>query len=307
MTRKTVLPYLPTSSQTPGERLREAWTVENPLQIVGTVNAYSALQAERAGFRCIYLSGSGVAASSHGLPDLAITSLDDVLVDARRITGATDVPLLVDIDTGWGSAFNIARSIRELERAGVAGVHIEDQVATKRCGHRPNKEIVSADEMCDRIIAAVDSKSHPSFVVMARTDALAVGGLREVLDRAESYATAGADAIFAEAMTDAQMYQQIVECVDVPVLANLTEFGKTPLYSLQDLREVGVRMALYPLSGFRAMSKAAELVFEAIREEGTQSKVVKRMQTREELYKVLKYHEFEEKLDALYKGGDSNG
>ncbi len=307
MTGKTVLSYSPTSSQSPGERLRQAWIEENPLQIVGTVNAYSALQAERAGFRCIYLSGSGVAASSHGLPDLAITSLDDVLVDARRITGATSVPLLVDIDTGWGSAFNIARSIRELERAGVAGVHIEDQVATKRCGHRPNKEIVSADEMCDRIIAAVDAKSHPSFVVMARTDALAVGGLEEVLDRVECYAKAGADAIFAEAMTDAQMYRQIVERVEVPVLANLTEFGKTPLYSLQDLRAVGVRMALYPLSGFRAMSRAAESVFEAIREEGTQSKVVEHMQTREELYEVLRYHEFEKKLDALYKGGNSNG
>ena len=307
MIRETDLSNSPTSSQSPGERLREAWTVENPLQIVGTVNAYSALQAERAGFKCIYLSGSGVAASSHGLPDLAITSLDDVLVDARRITAATDVPLLVDIDTGWGSAFNIARTIREMERASVAGVHIEDQVATKRCGHRPNKEIVSADEMCDRIVAAVDSKTHASFVVMARTDALADGGLEEVIARVKRYESAGADAIFAEAMTDVEMYRQIVECVDVPVLANLTEFGKTPLYTLQELREVGVRMALYPLSGFRAMSRAAESVFEAIREQGTQSKVVERMQTREELYEVLRYHEFEEKIDALYKGGNSNG
>lgn len=307
MIRETDLSNSPTSSQSPGERLREAWTVENPLQIVGTVNAYSALQAERAGFKSIYLSGSGVAASSHGLPDLAITSLDDVLVDARRITAATDVPLLVDIDTGWGSAFNIARTIREMERASVAGVHIEDQVATKRCGHRPNKEIVSADEMCDRIVAAVDSKTHASFVVMARTDALVDGGLEEVIARVKRYESAGADAIFAEAMTDVEMYRQIVECVDVPVLANLTEFGKTPLYTLQELREVGVRMALYPLSGFRAMSRAAESVFEAIREQGTQSKVVERMQTREELYEVLSYHEFEEKIDALYKGGNSNG
>ena len=307
MTKEATLPESQISSPSAGTRLREAWTVENPLQIVGTVDAYSALQAERAGFRCLYLSGSGVAASSYGLPDLAITSLDDVLVDARRITSATDLPLLVDIDTGWGSAFNIARAIRELERAGVAGVHIEDQVATKRCGHRPNKEIVSTEEMCDRIVAAVDAKSHPSFVVMARTDALAVSGIEEVLSRVVCYEKAGADAIFAEAMTDAQLYRQIVNCVDVPVLANLTEFGRTPLYTLQELQEVGVRMALYPLSGFRAMSKAAESVFGAIRAEGTQRNVVDDMQTREELYEVLRYHEFEQKLDTLYKEGNSNG
>lgn len=281
--------------------------VEDPLQIVGTVNAYSALQAEKVGFKCLYLSGSGVAASSHGLPDLAITSLDDVLVDARRITSATDLPLLVDIDTGWGSAFNIARTIREMEKAGVAAVHIEDQVATKRCGHRPNKEIVSTAEMCDRIMAAVDAKTDSSFVVMARTDALAVSGLAGVLERAKSYEKAGADAIFAEAMTDAQMYRQIVDSVDVPVLANLTEFGRTPTYTLKDLRSVGIRMALYPLSAFRAMSKAAEQVFSAIREEGSQSSVIDRMQTRDELYEVLRYHEFEQKLDALYKGEESNG
>lgn len=292
---------------TPGARFRQAWTVENPLQIIGTVSAYSALQAEKAGFKCIYLSGSGVAASSHGLPDLAITSLDDVLVDARRITSATDLPLLVDIDTGWGSAFNIARTIRELERVGAGGVHIEDQVATKRCGHRPNKEIVSIDEMCDRIVAAVDAKTDSNFVVMARTDALAIGGLNDVLERVKCYEEVGADAVFAEAMTDVLMYRQIVDNLNIPVLANLTEFGSTPLYSIQELKEVGVRMALYPLSGFRAMSRAAESVFHAIRSEGTQRSAVDAMQTREELYEILRYHEFEQKLDALYKGGNTNG
>ncbi|MCY3885796.1 MAG: methylisocitrate lyase [Gammaproteobacteria bacterium] len=301
------MPSAQTATQTPGARLRKAWTVERPLQIVGTVDAYSALQAQRVGFKCLYLSGSGVAASSHGLPDLAITSLDDVLVDARRITSATDLPLLVDIDTGWGSAFNIARTVREMERAGVAGVHIEDQVATKRCGHRPNKEIVSATEMCDRIVAALDAKIDPSFVVMARTDALAVSGMKEVLERVRSYEEAGADAIFAEAMTDTRMYRQIVDSVEVPVLANLTEFGKTPIYTLQDLRAVGIRMALYPLSAFRAMSKAADKVFRAIRHEGSQQNVIDRMQTRDELYEILRYHEFEQKLNALYKGEESNG
>ena len=291
---------------TPGQRLRQAWREERPLQIVGAINAYSALLAERAGFKAIYLSGGGVAASSYGLPDLGITTMEDVLTDARRITGATSLPLLVDIDTGWGSAFNIARTIQEMEKAGVAGVHIEDQVAQKRCGHRPNKEIVPTSEMCDRISVATDARNDPSFVVMARTDALAVAGLDEVLTRVKKYEEAGADAIFAEAMTASAMYRQIVECVDVPVLANLTEFGKTQLYRIEELREAGVRMVLYPLSAFRAMSQAANTVYYAIRSEGTQRSVIEQMQTRDELYDVLGYHEFEQQLDALLQGEDSN-
>ena len=292
--------------RSPGGRFRDAWDNENPLQIVGAVNAYSALLAERAGFRCIYLSGGGVAASSLGLPDLGITTMEDVLTDARRVASVTDLPLLVDVDTGWGSAFNIERTIREMERVGVAGVHIEDQVSQKRCGHRPNKEIVSVTEMCDRIAAAVDAKSDQDFVVMARTDALAVEGLDAVIERARKFEEAGADAIFAEAMTEVEMYRGIVDSVRVPVLANLTEFGKTPLYTLSELHQVGIRMALYPLSAYRAMSRAAETVFHAIRTQKTQQSVVDQMQTREELYEVLGYHGYEQKLDELFQEGKSS-
>ncbi|MEE3182858.1 MAG: methylisocitrate lyase [Pseudomonadota bacterium] len=291
---------------TAGNRIRAALTQEQPLQIVGAINAYAALMAEQVGFRCLYLSGGGVAAASYGLPDLGITSMQDVITDALRITDATDTPLLVDIDTGWGGAFNIARTIREMEKAGVGAVHIEDQVAQKRCGHRPNKAIVSAEEMCDRIKAAVDAKIDPSFILMARTDALAIEGFNGVVDRAQEYVEAGADAIFAEAMTDVSMYGEIVDRVDVPVLANLTEFGATPLYSVDELRQVGVHMALYPLSAFRAMSLAALNIYKEIRAKGSQRDVVASMQTRDQLYEFLGYHEFERKLDELFKEGADN-
>lgn len=291
----------------PGGRFRRAIQEESPLQIVGVINAYAAMLAQRAGFNCIYLSGSGVAAASYGLPDLGITSMDDVLEDARRITNATDLPLLVDIDTGWGGAFNIARTIRAMEQVGVAGVHIEDQVAQKRCGHRPNKVIVSIDEMCDRVKAAVDAKLDDEFVVMARTDALAVSGLDAVIERVQRCEEAGADAIFAEAMTELGMYREVTSCVDIPVLANMTEFGKTPLYTTAELRSVNVAMALYPLSGFRAMSQAAEQMFAGIRENGTQADNLESMQTRDELYEVLGYHEFEQKLDALFNKEEASG
>ena len=285
---------------TPGERFREAWTEENPLQIVGAINAYAALMAGSVGYRALYLSGGGVAYGSYGLPDLGMTSLNDVLEDVRRITATTDLPLLVDIDTGWGGAFNIARAIQEMSRAGAAAVHIEDQVAAKRCGHRPNKAIVPTDEMCDRIKAATDAKTDAGFVVMARTDALAVEGLDAVIERAARFEEAGADAIFAEAMTELDMYARVTAAVDVPVLANLTEFGRTPLYTLDELKSVGVRMALYPLSAFRAMSLAALNVYRVIRNDGTQARVVDTMQTRDELYDFLGYRDYEEKLDRLF-------
>ena len=272
---------------------------EDPLQIVGTVNAYSALLAEQQGFRCIYLSGSGVAAASYGIPDLGITSLDNVLEDARRITSVSTLPLLVDIDTGWGNEFNIARTIRELERAEVAAVHIEDQVATKRCGHRPNKEIVSTSEMCSRIRAAVDARTDSDFVIMARTDALASEGIEAVVERVQRYVEAGANAIFAEAMTELELYRKVTDAVSVPVLANLTEFGKTPLFTIDQMASVGVQIALYPLSAFRAMSEAAVDIYRTIRTEGTQDSAVCKMQTREELYRILGYHEFEKKIDEL--------
>ncbi|MCY4129132.1 MAG: methylisocitrate lyase [Gammaproteobacteria bacterium] len=291
----------------PGSRFRRAIQEEKPLQIVGVINAYAAMLAERAGFNCIYLSGSGVAAASYGLPDLGITSMDDVLEDARRITNASKLPLLVDIDTGWGGAFNIARTIREMERVGVAGVHIEDQVAQKRCGHRPNKVIVSVDEMCDRIKAAVDAKGDSDFIVMARTDALAVSGMDAVIERVQRFEDAGADAIFAEAMTELGMYREITSRVAIPVLANVTEFGKTPLYTTEELRSVDVAMALYPLSGFRAMSQAAENMFTSIREKGTQVDDLGSMQTRDELYDVLGYHDFEQKLDDLFTKEETSG
>tara|TARA_R110002049_G_scaffold25557_8_gene89680 strand:+ start:8955 stop:9797 length:843 start_codon:yes stop_codon:yes gene_type:complete len=273
---------------------------EKPLQIVGTINAYAALMAEQVGFQAIYVSGAGVANASYGLPDLGMTTLDNVLEDASRITSATDVPLLVDIDTGWGGAFSIARTIKSMTRAGVAAVHIEDQVGQKRCGHRPNKNIVSTQEMVDRIKAAVDAKTDPDFVVMARTDALAVEGMEPMLERIRAYEEAGADAIFAEAMTEIGLYRQVTDAVSVPVLANLTEFGMTPMYTTSELAEVDIRMALYPLSAFRAMNAAALNVFRTIRSDGTQSAAIKSMQTRDELYEFLGYHDFEQKLDKLF-------
>ncbi|MCH2351693.1 MAG: methylisocitrate lyase [Pseudomonadales bacterium] len=290
-----------------GKRFRAAIRDEKPLQIVGAINAYAALMAEHVGYRCIYLSGGGVAAASYGLPDLGITQLSDVLEDVSRITAVTSVPLLVDIDTGWGGAFNIARTVREMIRSRAAGVHIEDQVAQKRCGHRPNKEIVSVSEMCDRIKAAVDAKTDPDFVIMARTDALAVEGFDSVIERVCRFQEAGADAIFAEAMTGLELYEKIVDSVDIPVLANLTEFGQTPYFSLEQLRDVGVSMTLYPLSAFRSMSLAALNVYQTIRTEGTQSGVLHTMQTREELYDMLGYHSFEKKLDILFEERKNNG
>lgn len=293
------------SSNSMGRRFREALEQERPLQIVGAVNAYCALLAGNAGFRAIYLSGAGVANASFGLPDLGMTSMREVLEDARRITSASELPLLVDIDTGWGGAFNIARAVREFTAAGVAAIHIEDQVEQKRCGHRPNKEIVSRVEMVDRIKAAVDAKTDSSFVIMARTDALAVEGMEPMIERLRAYTEAGADAIFAEAMTEIGMYARVTAEVDVPVLANLTEFGMTPLYTTAELRDAGIRMALYPLSAFRAMSAAASLVYKTIRGDGTQRAVVDQMQTREELYEVLGYHGYEAKLDELFGKRDS--
>lgn len=290
-----------------GQRFQSALEAEDPLQIVGTVNAYSALLAEHSGFSAIYLSGGGVANASYGLPDLGMTTMNDVLEDARRITAATPLPLLVDIDTGWGSAFNIARGVREMERAGAACVHIEDQVAAKRCGHRPGKAIVPRQEMVDRIKAAVDARQDPGFVIMARTDAVASEGVSAAIDRARDYVEAGADMIFAEAVTTLDDYRAFTAGLEVPVLANITEFGETPLFSIGELRDAGVRLVLYPVSAFRAMSKAALQVYGTIRRDGTQRDVVNRMQTRAELYQVLGYHEYERKLDALFASGDIEG
>jgi len=284
-----------------GARFRAALEAEQPLQIAGTINAYTALLAERAGFRAIYLSGAGVANASFGLPDLAMTTLNDVCEDVRRIASATDLPLLVDADTGWGSAFMIGRTVRELTRAGAAACHLEDQVAVKRCGHRPGKALVEPPEMCDRLKAAVDGRSDDRFVIMARTDAHAVEGQQAAIDRAAAYVEAGADAIFAEALTTLDEYRQFTDVVKVPVLANLTEFGKTPLFTTDELRGVGVGMALYPLSAFRAMSAAALNVYEALRREGTQESVIDTMQTRMELYDVLGYQAYEHKLDELFE------
>lgn len=288
-----------TQKATPGARLRQAVAEEHPLQVIGAINAYHARMAERTGYRALYLSGGGVAAGSYGLPDLGMTSLDDVLEDVRRITYATELPLLVDIDTGWGGAFNIARTVRQMQRAGAAGVHIEDQVAAKRCGHRPNKAIVSKDEMVDRVKAAVDVRSD-DFVIMARTDALAVEGMESAIERAIACVEAGADMIFPEAMTELAQYRRFVEAVKVPVLANITEFGATPLFTTKELGDAGVSLVLYPLSAFRAMNKAALNVYQAIRRDGTQANVVDTMQTRMELYDYLDYHSFEQKLDALF-------
>ncbi|UOO82416.1 methylisocitrate lyase [Uruburuella testudinis] len=286
--------------QSAGAKFRQAVQEETPLAVVGCVNAYFARLATQSGFKAIYLSGGGVAACSCGIPDLGITTMEDVLIDARRITDNVDTPLLVDIDVGWGGAFNIARTIRNFERAGVAAVHIEDQVAQKRCGHRPNKAIVSPAEMVDRVKAAVDARTDENFVIMARTDALAVEGLQSAIDRAQACVEAGADMIFPEAITELSMYRQFADAVNVPVLANITEFGATPLYSQQELGEAGVSLVLYPLSSFRAASQAALGVYEAIRRDGHQQNVVDTMQTRMALYDFLGYHDYEQKLDKLF-------
>lgn len=283
-----------------GARFKAALQNEKPLQIVGTINAYTALMAEKTGFKALYLSGAGVANASYGLPDLAITTLNDVLIDATRITSATDVPLLVDIDTGFGGAFNIARTIKEMIKAGVAAVHIEDQVLQKRCGHRPNKAIVSQAEMVDRIKAAVDAKTDPNFVIMARTDALAVEGLSAAVERAAACIEAGADMIFAEALTDISMYQHFQAACKAPILANMTEFGQSPLYHKDELGKNGVDMVLYPLSAFRAMNQAALNVYQCIKTEGSQQQQVAHMQNREDLYQFLNYHQYEQKLDQLF-------
>lgn len=288
-----------TQIATPGRRLRQAIHDEHPLQVVGAVNAYHARMAERTGFRALYLSGGGVAAASYGLPDLGMTSLNDVLEDVRRITYCTELPLLVDADTGWGGAFNIARSVREMQRAGAAGIHIEDQVAAKRCGHRPGKAIVPKAEMVDRVKAAVDARED-DFVIMARTDALAVEGMASAIERALACVEAGADMIFPEAMTEFEQYRHFVSAVGVPVLANITEFGATPLFTTAELGAAGVALVLYPLSAFRAMNQAALRVYQAIRRDGTQAQVMDLMQTRMELYDFLDYHGYEQRLDALF-------
>lgn len=290
-----------TTLHSAGARFKQALSTEKPLQIIGAINAYHALLASQSGFKAIYLSGGGVAAGSLGLPDLGISSLEDVLIDVRRITDITDTPLLVDIDTGFGGAFNIARTIKSMIKAGAAAVHIEDQVSAKRCGHRPNKAVVSQGEMVDRIKAAVDAKTDADFMVMARTDALAVEGLQAAIDRACAYAEAGADMLFPEAITELGMYQQFVDAVKIPVLANITEFGSTPLFTVDELASANVSMVLYPLSAFRAMNQAALNVYEAVRRDGTQQNVVSTMQTRMALYDHLNYHAYEQKLDALFQ------
>ena len=290
----------------PGERFRQAVKQEKPLQIVGTINANHALMAKRVGYRAIYLSGGGVAAGSLGIPDLGISNLDDVLTDIRRITDVCDLPLLVDVDTGFGaSAFNVARTTRSLIKFGAAAMHMEDQVGAKRCGHRPGKELVAPDEMADRIKAAIDARTDPSFVIMARTDALANEGLDAAIQRAQKYVAAGADMIFPEAITDLPMYRKFADAVKVPILANITEFGKSPLFSVEELRSAGVAMILYPLTAFRAMNKAALKVYENLRKTGSQKASLGDMQTREELYDIIDYHAYEKKLDELFSRGRS--
>ena len=291
-----------TDKLTQGAKLRLAVQEERPLQVVGAISAYHAMMAERTGYRALYISGGGVAAGSLGVPDLGISSLEDVLVDVRRITYASELPVLVDADTGWGGAFNIARTVRELTRAGAAGCHIEDQVAAKRCGHRPNKAVVSKAEMVDRIKAAVDARTD-DFVIMARTDALAVEGMDSAIERAVACVEAGADMIFPEAITELTQYEQFIKAVDVPVLANITEFGATPLFKTEELGSVGVSLVLYPLSAFRAMNKAALNVYQVLRRDGSQAAAVDTMQTRMELYDYLNYHGFEQKLDELFTAG----
>ncbi|MBK9427661.1 MAG: methylisocitrate lyase [Gammaproteobacteria bacterium] len=290
-----------TQTVSPGARFRRAIAQHRPLPVVGTINAYTAMMAERIGHRAIYLSGAGVANASHGLPDLGMTSLNDVTEDVRRITAASALPLLVDIDTGWGGAFNIARTIREMIRAGAAAVHLEDQVAQKRCGHRPNKEVVSPEEMVDRVKAAVDARTDADFFIMARTDAFAQEGLERAIERAQACVAAGADGIFAEAITEEAHYRAFAAAIDVPLLANITEFGQTPLYNRAELGAWGVDLVLYPLSAFRAMNRAAETVYRNILERGDQKDVVELMQTRMELYDYLDYHAYEEKLDSCFR------
>ncbi|MCW5979083.1 MAG: methylisocitrate lyase [Bryobacteraceae bacterium] len=289
-----------TAVRSAGARLRAAMDAERPLQLAGAINAYCALLAERAGFRALYLSGAGIANASLGLPDLALTSLADVAEDLRRITGATSLPVLVDADTGWGSALMIARTIRELTRAGAAGCHLEDQVQAKRCGHRPGKVLAPPEEMVDRVRAAVDARADDSFVVIARTDAIAVEGVDAAIERARRYVDAGADAIFAEAVTTLDDYRRFADATGAPVLANITEFGRTPMFTAEQLGEVGVRLVIYPLSAFRAMSAAAASVYKAIRDDGTQKRAIASMQTRDELYDVLGYRAYERKLDELF-------
>jgi methylisocitrate lyase len=288
------------TQNSPGERFRLAVQQERPLQVIGAINAYTARMAQATGFRALYLSGGGVAANSLGMPDLGISTMEDVLTDVRRITDVTTLPLLVDIDTGWGGAFNIARTIRSMQRAGVAAVHIEDQVGSKRCGHRPGKEVVPAEEMVDRIKVAVDARTDPAFVIMARTDALAGEGLASALDRCAAYVEAGADMIFAEAVRDLPTYTRFKERAGVPILANITEFGQTPLFTRDELAAAGVDIILYCCAAYRAMNAAALKVYHAIRSEGTQSNVVSQMQTRAELYEFLGYHAYEQKLDELF-------
>ena len=289
-----------TSIQSQGQKFRDAVAAEQPLQVIGAINAYHARLAERTGYKAIYLSGGGVAAGSLGLPDLGISSLDDVLTDVRRITDVCSLPLLVDVDTGFGGAFNIARTVKSLIKFGAGAMHIEDQVQSKRCGHRPGKEIVSKNEMVDRIKAAADARTDAGFVIMARTDALAVEGLDAAIERARACVEAGADMIFPEAMTELSMYKKFADAVKVPILANITEFGHTPLFTVDELRSVNVGLVLYPLSAFRAMNKAALNVYQTLRKEGTQKSVVDTMQTRDELYDYLDYHKFEQKLDELF-------
>ncbi len=285
----------------PGLLFREAIKEEKPLQVIGTINAYHARLAEKSGYKAIYLSGGGVSAGSLGVPDLGISTLEDILIDIRRITDVSSLPLLVDIDTGFGGAFNIARTIRSVEKSGAAAIHIEDQIQAKRCGHRPNKSIVSQDEMVDRIKIAVDAKHDANFAIMARTDALAVEGLQSAIDRACACVEAGADMIFPEAINDLETYKKFTQSVEVPVLANITEFGATPLFTLEELESVGISIALYPLSAFRAMNKAALNIYKGLRNEGTQKNMIDQMQTRDELYEYLDYHEYEQKLDQLLK------
>lgn len=293
------------TTPTAGARFKKALYEESPLQIIGAINANHALLAKRAGYKAIYLSGGGVAAGSLGVPDLGISGLEDVLIDIRRITDVCDLPLMVDVDTGFGaSAFNIARTVKAVIKAGAGALHIEDQVGAKRCGHRPNKELVSKSEMVDRIKAAVDARTDPDFTIMARTDALAVEGIEAAIDRAGACIEAGADALFPEAINDLATYKKFTEAFDVPILANITEFGMTPLFTVEELKSVGVEIVLYPLSAFRAMNKAAELVYETIRKEGTQKNVVDQMQTRDELYQRINYYDYENALDKFLKDGD---
>jgi methylisocitrate lyase len=296
----------PLENTSAGARFRVALQAEKPLQVAGVINAYAARLAQAAGFRAIYLSGGGVAANSLGLPDLGISTMEDVLTDVRRITSAATLPLLVDIDTGWGGAFNIARTIRSMIAAGAAAVHIEDQVGAKRCGHRPGKELVPAEEMVDRIKAAVDARTDPAFVIMARTDALAGEGLARAIERAQAYVTAGADMIFAEAVTELPQYMEFRKAVGVPILANITEFGQTPMFTRDELASAGIDIILYCCAAYRAMNAAALKVFETIRAEGTQKNLLPLMQSRADLYKILNYHAYEEKLDELFTKGKTS-